>query len=239
MKEKATFCDTCRKVALLIDGYYKYEKTKSDRKNGLPFRRRELESNGGTISLGTWKELQSRIECTSCQDIARSLVQGGREPPADDVLRFVDTGYGVLHISEYSKVGAYLQLRRLEVPNKTHEVGRLFNPQRVNVDLLRQWVCCCHTSHEQHCQEIEISSPLTSIYLIDVVKGCLTSATMETRYVALSYVWGDFNSIQTTKRNLMYLQRPGSIDASVSSLKYGKTIGDALRLVSLLGERYL
>ena len=37
----------------------------------------------------------------------------------------------------------------------------------------------------------------------------------------------------------MYFQRPGSIDVSFSKLKFGKTIEDALRLVSLLGERYL
>ena len=209
----------------------------------MPFSPSELEVGDGKISLGTLEVLQSRTECTSCQDIARSLhhLHSDRKEP----LAHVDWTFecvleqGLVIYRELEPGGAHLNLRCLDNPNQAHEVGRLFNPRQVNVELLRQWVGCCHTSHTDHCHKIEIPSPLSHIYLIDVVEGCLISANIETRYVALSYVWGDFRTIQTTRRNFTYLQRPGSIDIGGSNLKFGKTIEDALRLVLLLGERYL
>ena len=120
-----------------------------------------------------------------------------------------------------------------------HEVGRTFSIRQININLLRQWISCCYISHGEHCHDIELPTPLHQIYLIDVEEGCLVSADIETRYVALSYVWGDFESVQTVKSNLMHLRKPGSIDINVSGLKIANTIKDAMRLVSLLGERYL
>ena len=240
-KGKATFCDTCQKIASLVDVYYKYQKAKFNKENGLPFSPRDLEDSAVIkITIGTLKDLQNRIKCTSCQDIARSLLQSGRKPPAHVVMVFENDPIQWLSIAGESWLDeTYLDLRRLENPNKAHEVGRLFNPQQVNVELLRQWIDCCRTSHTEHCHKIEVPNSISHVYLIDVVEGCLVSANIETRYVALSYVWGNFNTIQTTKGNFMYLQKPGSIDVSVGNLKVGKTIEDAISLVSLLGERYL
>ena len=243
MEGETTFCDTCHGIASLIDVYYKYKKAKFNSENGLPFSPSELEVDYEKISLGTLEVLQSRIECTSCQDIARSLhhLHPGRKEP----LAHVDWTFecipeqGLFICEDLEPDGTQLNLRCLENPNQAYEVGRLFNPRQVNVELLRQWIDCCHISHREHCHEVGIPSPLPYIYLIDVVEGCLISANIETRYVALSYVWGDFRTIQTTKSNLTYLQRPGSLDVGGSNLNFGKTIEDALRLVLLLGERYL
>ena len=188
MEVEATFCDTCQKIASEIDVYYKFQKASYNKENQLPFSPRELKVKTKEIPLGTLKDLQSRIECTSCQDIARRLVQGGREPPAQVVLEFHVLTHAGFFIWGDSTAHTYLDLWRMEKPSKAHEVGRLFNPQQVNVEILRQWIHCCHTSHGEHCHEIEIPSPLSHIYLIDVVEGCLISANIETRYVALSYV---------------------------------------------------
>ena len=241
---KAPFCDTCKEIALLIDDYYKYQKAKFNKDSGLAFRRRELNFNDRTISLGTWKDLQSRIECRSCQDIARttrSLLHDGEEHPAQVGLEFTCTlnpGWPGLRMDIRGASSLeYLGLRRLELPNKAHEVGRLINPHQVNVELLRQWIHCCHTSHRGHCLKIEIPTPLSLIYLVDAVEGCLVLANIETKYVALSYVWGNSVTFKTTKEKLIHLMTSRGLDAYVSKL--GKTIEDALRLVVLLGERYL
>ena len=242
MEEEATFCDTCKEIAFLIDDYYKYHKASYNKENQLPFSTVDLEVDDGYISLGTLKDLQICIDCTSCQDIARILGRDEKEPPGHVVLTFalMLTQGLFIRICEQSRLGSKTyQLWRYENPNKMHEVGRLFDPQQVDVKILRQWVYCCHTSHKDHCLKIEIPILLPHIYLIDVVDGCLISANTETRYVALSYVWGDFRSIQANKGNFMYLREPGTIDVSNGNIKLGKTIEDALRLVSLLGERYL
>ena len=239
MEEQTAFCDACYAIASEIDSYYQFLKARfanGEQLSDFPGRR-GVHKN---ISLGTWKDLQSRLECTSCQDIARNLIHDGKEPSAHAGLAFeCDRDQG-LWICEDSWLGeVYLHIWRLECPNPAHEVGRPFSPQQININLLHQWVDCCDASHGAHCHTTELPSPLRQIYLIDVEDGCLISAEMKTRYIALSYVWGDIETIQTTTSNLTHLKKPRSIDANNVSLKIPNTIKDALKLTSLLGERYL
>ena len=80
---------------------------------------------------------------------------------------------------------------------------------------------------------------MREILLIDVVVGCLTSMVLGTQYVALSYVWGHCEALKLTKSNLMHLKKSRSIDVDIGSAQVTNTVRDAMRLVSLLGEKYL
>lgn len=239
MEGQTAFCDACYSIASEIDSYYQILKASFANGGQLSDLPKGLKADKN-ISLGTWKDLRSRLECSSCQDIARKLVHDGNEPLAHTDLIFTADRHQGLWIAGASWLDqVYLHLWRLECSNRAHEVGRLFNSQQIDIDLLRKWIHCCHASHGERCHNVEIQMPLHQIYLIDVEEGCLVPAKIDTRYIALSYVWGDSETVQTTKSNLMDLKKPRSIDASVSSLKIASTIKDALRLVSLLGERYL
>ena len=121
----------------------------------------------------------------------------------------------------------------------SYEVGRPFDTRQIDIGMVRQWINCCQISHGDHCSSSELPLPSHQIYLIDVEESCLVLAAAESRYIALSYVWGGTAAIKTTKSNLIYLRRPGSISADVDNLAIPKTIRDAIRLVLLLGERYL
>ena len=238
MEEQNAFCETCYEIASEIESYYRVLKTRFAYGEQLSDFPETPEARRG-ISLGTWKDLQGRLECKSCQGIARALIHGGKEPSAHADLVFESNWYKSLRIGEISEPDPFLDLWRLESPDPAHEVGRPFDSQQVNINLLQQWVNCCDASHGAHCHTTELSSPLRQIYLIDVQMGCLVSAVITTRYLALSYVWGEVDTIQTTKSNLPYLQKPGSINPNNISLMLPNTIKDALRLASLLGEKYL
>ena len=239
MEEQTTFCDACHAIVSAIDSYYQFLKNcfaSGEQPSDSPWRQ-GIDRN---ISLGTWEDLQSRLDCTSCQHIARRIVRDGREPSAQTSLGLECDGEQGLWIRGAEWLDEfYPHFWRLECPNPAHEVGRRFNPQQIDMSLLQQWVNCCEVSHGAHCHATELSSPLRQIYLIDVQMGCLTFAEMKTRYIALSYVWGNIETIQTTKGNLPHLKKPRSIDANTFGLMLPNTIKDALRLVSLLGERYL
>lgn len=58
-------------------------------------------------------------------------------------------------------------------------------------------------------------------------------------YFALSYVRGSVESAQTTSTNLGHLMVPGSLDLASEGFRVPATIKDAMRLVGLLGKRYL
>lgn len=65
----------------------------------------------------------------------------------------------------------------------------------------------------------------------------MRQAALDTKYVALSYVWGNFPMFRLQKDNFEMLSTEGSLDAIRNELP--KTINDALDLVREMGLRYL
>ena len=112
------------------------------------------------------------------------------------------------------------------------------DPQWIDIVTLKTWISTCDVEHGPDCSVhtilIESGGPR---WLIDVVKGCLVPAEAHDRYVALSYVWGQTETIRTTKDILVYLLEEGSIFAHMHLLP--RTIRDTMRLVKLLDIRYL
>lgn len=77
----------------------------------------------------------------------------------------------------------------------------------------------------------------TSIELIDVEDMMIISATTERRYLALSYVWGEHLSFETTMENSKSLRNKGGLGTKMDEIP--RTIKDAMKIVRNLGERYL
>ncbi|KAL9109804.1 MAG: hypothetical protein Q9187_008121 [Circinaria calcarea] len=237
MNQHASFCDACHSIAREIQDHF--QDIKANPSYSIRRHVSELEPYK-VIKLGVLEDLQSRRQCTSCQAIACKLVQDGNRLSANTVLIFESRQQQGLYIlSEFGMGQDYLQLWPMEDPIVGYEVGRIFDAQQVNIDLMRQWINCCHVSHGDSCMRSELPFPSHQIYLIDVEEGCLVPIKAETRYIALSYVWGGAAIVQTTKSSLAHLKKPRSITADIGSLKIADTIRDALQLVSLLGERYL
>lgn len=109
--------------------------------------------------------------------------------------------------------------------------------------LVKTWLEDCETHHGEACSvSIKVglryleSHPLI---LVDCVeeKLVLDHSSVDSRYIALSYVWGQVPAIQTTGENLKDLQRCGSL--SEKKVQLPSTIRDAMNLVCAIGERYL
>lgn len=170
----------------------------------------------------------------------RKLVKDGIKLSVPYELEFVFDQHQGLYISpEPWLEKRLLKLWRLESPTMAHEVGGIFDPQQIDIGLLRQWIDRCLTLHGNGCNRSELAIPLREIFLIDVEEGCLTSMGVGTQYVALSYVWGHCETLKLTKSNLMHLKRSRSIDAYIANTQLTNTVRDAMRLISLLGEKYL
>ncbi|KAK8079383.1 HET-domain-containing protein [Apiospora hydei] len=75
---------------------------------------------------------------------------------------------------------------------------------------------------------------------IDVEKRCLVYGSINNKYMALSYVWGQVATMQTTVASLARMLTPGAIDLQMDTPGFPlpRTIRDFLRLVQLLGGRY-
>ena len=111
------------------------------------------------------------------------------------------------------------------------------DPEWIDIDTIKTWLWTCDVEHNPRCFETSLFESGGPRWLIDVVKGCLVPAEAHDQYAALSYVWGQTETIKTAKDNLAYLLEEGSIFAHESLLP--RTIRDTIRLLELLDIKYL
>ena len=89
----------------------------------------------------------------------------------------------------------------------------------------------------QPCQPISVNTIASDLTLVDVKRECLVDMPVNTKYIALSYVWGGPQPFQNVTSRRKFLYKPHSI--SVDDEAIPRTICDAIRLVANLGERYI
>lgn len=118
--------------------------------------------------------------------------------------------------------------------------GRILDPSMIDPSLFKSWMDRCSNLHGTKCHgelsryAAESGGP---VLLIDVRQNCLVPAHSGLRYFALSYVWGKTNGLITKKSNLQRLSSFASLVSEHHNIS--NTVLDAMRVVRLLGERYL
>ena len=151
------------------------------------------------------------------------------------------------------------------LPEQGQNDSRIIKTQ-INLELIKRWIETCkerHTStylesrmydmsfipdqptdihdrsaliHES-CEAILAGTVTFSLTLVDVKMECLDEMPSNTKYIALSYVWGGVKSFQNVMKRRKDLYVSHSI--SVANEAIPLTIRDAIQLVRDLGERYL
>ena len=111
------------------------------------------------------------------------------------------------------------------------------DPEWTDINTLKLWLTTCDTEHHPKCFDTISLHSGRPRWLIDVVRGSLVPAKDDDQYATLSYVWGQTETVKTTKDNLTDLLEEGFL------FKYDhllpKTIRHTIRLVKLLGINYL
>ncbi|KAF2744879.1 HET-domain-containing protein [Sporormia fimetaria CBS 119925] len=111
------------------------------------------------------------------------------------------------------------------------------------VDLLRSWIARCEKEHDD---KRIVNGPrpidtyagrLPALRLIDTENDCIVTGGWDTRYVALSYVWGGVEQLQATLANENELSSKGILRDLRALIP--RTIRDAMHLIKKMGERYL
>lgn len=202
--------------------------------------------------------LKSNVTCSLCQLITfavedtRSAWEQDRS--ADDAVRcFVrlmpnrfptPKPFKVLDVhTQFPFYGPSYGIQLLPVGPSDLEgplVGRIFDPSKLSLTLVKSWMQSCVEGHGEACglsrsprfNEIE-----ELLLVIDVEKDCIVHPVEEFRYLALSYVWGKVDSVKLLKENFADLQEPSGVAKIFERL--ARTIQDAITLTKELGERYL
>jgi hypothetical protein len=143
-----------------------------------------------------------------------------------------------------------LRLVKAETTGSNSVLGRVV-PAQCDITLLRDTFRSCVRSHGIQCEwfkflavpdwaqrrsiRVEAKSYARNLRVLDVEEGNIIDAPIECQYVALSYVWGGSKFLRLLKENKNNLSSPGALAREVVP----RTIQDAMRLVKILGERYL
>ena len=219
----------------------------------LDFRPDALSSpskNNKNIILGTYDDLLQRTSCQFCQ-LVLHLVRRKEETvdlcivDHDGPSKRTETKYELrkfgdaFEIYDGSSIQGYIHPATGDASSVPPATSSKFSESLLDIGRIRSWISECELKHV-NCGIMEDSlvnrEPL-EILLVDVQNNCLVKATTSQQYVALSYVRGNIRMFHTTKSNYKALRKDGALDPQKTKLP--KAISDAMRLVAMLGERYL
>jgi hypothetical protein len=120
--------------------------------------------------------------------------------------------------------------------------GRILHPNWIDPSIGQLWLSECEGNHGSACNQqgwdLTLRKP-TSLRVIDVDNLCIkeVNTTDSTRYVALSYVWGNAAMVKLLRHNKRDLMVKHSLLGMLPSLP--RTISGAIEVVKAMGERYL
>ncbi|KAL9114719.1 MAG: hypothetical protein Q9227_001397 [Pyrenula ochraceoflavens] len=200
--------------------------------------------------LGTLSELRDRTHCNFCQLVVKAV-----ESSADQWDKYEDNASQSIDVLLFPDEQAF----RLSYPSRfgtklafvAEEDGKITGPDnarpvintQVRAAQITGWLAKCDTYHSKSCSNQNqgyrsINEHMTSNFrLLDLELGCVKRVPLHTRYVTLSYVWGQLPTFKLLKSNLDLLETEASIDNIKSNLP--RTVADAMSLVKAIGERYL
>ena len=118
---------------------------------------------------------------------------------------------------------------------------QLIQPDCIDINFARHCLETCQNKHGEICQRVDpaVVQWKPQIYLLDLQDRCLVRSTVDTDYVALSYVWGQqIETFECKMENLERFQEPGSID-DPEFFRIPALIESAIEFTVKMGKRYL
>lgn len=113
----------------------------------------------------------------------------------------------------YIKLGEIQDSQIPDVPPPVC-VGRKYDRNEINLDLVRTWLSVCDSFHQDGCAKqgdasLVFQKQVPWIYCVNVLRLCLDRIPRTEPYTALSYVWGSVSQLRTEKASLDLLRSHG------------------------------
>ncbi|KAI1296342.1 heterokaryon incompatibility protein-domain-containing protein [Xylaria venustula] len=209
-------CDVCNTIGFDGDG--------SDRKT--------------VFSLGFLNDIEQRSSCPFCKLVLDSM-QDERiihMQPIDHykthevrVFRQGPKKFAIQPLPSYSKVLFESEVRGFE---------RIASSSQIDFEMVKMWLKTCEEEHTKCVpNEDPFNVDLSFFRCIDVEDMCITPVPITSRYVALSYKWGECKPFLLLKPNKDDLFAKDGLRRNWDSVP--KTIQDSIDFVRNLGCRYV
>ena len=161
--------------------------------------------------------------------------------PDDIGIRAGRNGHNVELIESISKGGRYwslLLVKQNSVPDHVG-IGRILDPDWVDIDIVKHWKNQCLASHGPKCENPLKIWPTRPAWLIDIENKCVVSGQCRGAFVALSYRWGEHSGFRVDTDTMENLRKPNALDNPEISMHLTPILRHAMYLTSAIGERYL
>lgn len=247
MEMDSRFCDTCRPIKL--EDYFCRD------------------DNPGTVELGRFQDIARRTQCPLCSFVIKAfnlhtsydredgtylvemcyLGRTWRYRNDHNLQVWFESTPDTSPTRIFCRTIMAQILCLAPTQSRANEAIAANRPQyarllgeKVDISLIRGWIRQCTSSHGSKCDLPRcqlIHQPDINLILVDVRRLRLVESTWDSRYMALSYVWGQSKSLKCTKANIGHLRKDGSLGELKDELPL--TIRDAISLTDALGESYL
>jgi hypothetical protein len=186
---------------------------------GLSFPADGRPTNRGNLPLGKLQDIRRKDWCPFCRLILSALLDGP-EPcnfKGDQELTLMtrENGY-LLYGQNLGTEIWFFSDEKSEV--RRAESLRLVPKREISNLLASNWLKMCQTHHGQQCRPVSLLTQpevrqklLPSLRAIDVVLNCVVEMPLHSRYLTLSYVWGDVACVRLAKGNAKSLMIENSL----------------------------
>lgn len=198
------------------------------------------------IQLGQIQDIRRKSWCPFCRLVILATFGGPVQYSAkkDKKIELLpnETGNGYMTLATLEIPGTEIRfLTDTESSDRSGNALRIVGGREVDIDRVKTWLELCENRYSHECMPSGTSeysarrlSGSTKIRNIDFLLDCIVEISLDSRYLTLSYVWGDVSSTRLTKRNLAQLTTPDALSKARKDLP--RTITDALEFVSMMGE---
>lgn len=123
-------------------------------------------------------------------------------------------------------------------PLSRNTARRVDADRPLNISRFKHWLEICDENHHSTCASNSAGQKgLETLRLIDAVRMSVVQSSLQAKYAALSYVWGDAEPIRLYKADVSKFGETGSLISFKPQIP--KVIQDAIEFVKMIGERYL
>lgn len=145
------------------------------------------------------------------------------------------------NVDRYRNFGGLGLMECPERQTDTIRTSQAVDLSWMNADLVCSWEYHCEEGHSDICERFlgEVFANVRPAWLVDVLEECLVQGSECQPYVALSYVWGQSNPLNTLRSTIDAMRLPHSLSLHNTNISVAKTIRDAMGWVQVLGESYL
>ena len=204
------------------------------------------------INFGSFKDVMSS-KCSGHAPLAKAFVEHCLKIRWTRIRDSIDIGIRAGYEGEkassvsldetISKLGTFhhwsiLLVHKDFIPEHPG-LGRILNPDWVDISIAKRWKQECLTSHGLNCINPMKILPTRPAWVVDIENDCIVPGSECSDFVALSYRWGNTSHLMRERVSTAKLQESNALSTSEIAMQLPPIIRHAMYMTSAIGERYL